>query len=289
LTLTALTPALRVLAFLVAVIAAMWIAARLARRRGGDAAWSRATVAGCAVTGLFAARLAHVTLHWEAFSASPATALFLWQSGYLPVAGIAAGGACLLYRWLTVGATRRAAGVRPIVAGLAAGSVLLAGSLAGLDRLSGDAGLGAGDRMPDFELVNLYGEPVAFSELSGRPVVLNFWATWCAPCRREMPLLETLWNELRGDDLVVVGVALGESPGVVRPFVDARGVSYPIWLDREASDARGTQDVFDRLRSRGLPTTVFVRADGIIDSVYLGELERTLLRERIEAILPGPG
>jgi peroxiredoxin len=157
-----------------------------------------------------------------------------------------------------------------------------------MNMLADPGVLRAGDRIPDFELVDLDGERVAYSDLEGKGIVLNFWATWCAPCRREMPLLDAAWNEYRSKNVVVVGIDFGEPADVVRRFVDSGGFRYPIWLDPDPKDddAAETTEMLGWFGAAGLPTTVFIRPDGIIDSIHLGEVNRALLLERLPAIVP---
>jgi cytochrome c biogenesis protein CcmG/thiol:disulfide interchange protein DsbE len=85
-----------------------------------------------------------------------------------------------------------------------------------------------GEPIPDFELPALGGGEVASASLAdGRPVVLNFWATWCGPCRREIPTLRELQ---RSGEARVVSISVGEEPGVVAPFVERHGIDYPVLL-----------------------------------------------------------
>ncbi len=161
----------------------------------------------------------------------------------------------------------------------------LAGALA--DRINRKV-IMVGDRVPDFTLINLAGEPVYFSDLEGQAVVLNFWATWCPPCRREMPLLDSVQQAYAARGLTIVGVDLDEPAEVVKRYVERIGVQYPIW-----TDAPGNQDGFDRTRDLytrfrgvGLPTTIFIAPDGNIRGVQVGELNRGILQSQIEAMLP---
>lgn len=115
----------------------------------------------------------------------------------------------------------------------------------------------------DFELPSLDGDPVRLTDFRGRPVILNFWATWCPPCRAEMPALQNVANRYRDAGLVVLLVNEGEDAATIRGFLTDIGVDLPVALDRDGA-------VGSTYRVRGLPTTVFVRADGTIEDVVVG-------------------
>lgn len=278
----------RVAAFVVAFFLARWIAALLARRWGLDPSWTRNTADGALVTGLVAARLGYAALYWSAYAPAPWTVLYFWQPGYLAVAGLAGGALYVLYRLRGQDPVRRLASLRAVSTGFAAGATILAAALGSMGWFANAGGAGIGDKAPDIRLVDLAGEPAALSDLKGKGVVLNFWATWCPPCRREMPLLESAWNEYRSKNVVIVGIDVGESPDKVRPFVDSMGLTYPIWTDA-GTGAEGfddTNELLARFGGVGLPTTVFIGADGIVKHVYVGELSRGTLQEWLPRLVP---
>jgi thiol-disulfide isomerase/thioredoxin len=143
-----------------------------------------------------------------------------------------------------------------------------------------------GEPVPEFVLRDLEGRDVRFSDLAGRPVVLNFWATWCPPCRREMPALDATYLAHREHDLVVVGVDVGEGAFVVERFLEEAPVSYPIWIDAPRGEAIDrSQDLLERFGGVGLPTTVFVDRSGVVRKVRVGELNRAVLEDEVRALL----
>ncbi|RLT45544.1 MAG: hypothetical protein DWI57_00215 [Chloroflexi bacterium] len=130
---------------------------------------------------------------------------------------------------------------------------------------------------PDFTLIRFdTDEKVSLSELRGTPLILNFWATWCRPCRAEMPALQAAYQRY-GDDLLVVGVDQGEEGAVVGKFLEEFGITFPILLD-------GDMTVGREYRILGLPTTFFIDSQGIIRQVHAGEINSAILAEGIVEI-----
>jgi len=127
-------------------------------------------------------------------------------------------------------------------------------------------GINEGDFAPEFLLESMDGEEVRLSDFRGQPVVLNFWATWCAPCRKEMPQLVAAYEEHRDEGLVVIGLNLQESESIIRPFADDYGVEFPILIDRDG-------EVGDEYRLGGVPETIFIDANGIVHGRFIGPFE----------------
>jgi thiol-disulfide isomerase/thioredoxin len=134
--------------------------------------------------------------------------------------------------------------------------------------------------LADFTLPDLDDRPRSIQEWSGRPLVINFWATWCAPCRREMPLLQSLQDEHSDGSLQVIGVALDNLPDVKR-FITAIGVTYPILYgeDDVAMIAESFGDAFI-----GLPFSVFVSPGGEILALHSGELHADHLQQFVSEV-----
>jgi thiol-disulfide isomerase/thioredoxin len=144
----------------------------------------------------------------------------------------------------------------------------------------GVSGAGLGDPRPPFRHGALDGQWVEADQFDGQLLLVNFWATWCAPCRREMPVLQAA-SERHEDTLAVVGIAI-DDPGPVRDFVEELGISYPILV--------GSADVISTQRAWGnaagaLPYTVLVDRDGVIRWQHLGEVTADELDEVLAAWL----
>ena len=134
---------------------------------------------------------------------------------------------------------------------------------------------------PDFTLDMLQGDRIRLSDLRGKIVVVNFWATWCPPCRAETPALEKSYEKYKDSGVIIVGVDLTDQDSLsdVAAFVQEFGLTYPILLDRDGS-------VGLRYRLQGLPSTFFVNRQGVIRTVVVGgPMSETFIRSKVEALL----
>jgi thiol-disulfide isomerase/thioredoxin len=129
---------------------------------------------------------------------------------------------------------------------------------------------------PDFTLTTSSGDSVQLSDYQGHPVVINFWATWCTPCRLEMPLLQD-YHETYAPDLVILAVNLQEEDRAVNFFARELDLRFAILMDRDAS-------VNQLYRVQGLPTTFFVDRDGRIRSMQIGSLSEKQLINHLQEI-----
>lgn len=143
---------------------------------------------------------------------------------------------------------------------------------------------GIGERRPDFVHAGTGGELWRASDFDGRPTLINFWATWCAPCLREMPLLQDFASQFSGR-LNVVGIAI-DDPGEVGEFAARLGVTYPILIG--TSDVRETQALFGNPGGM-LPYSVLFDASGVIRWNHLGELDEEMLRDSLRPYVRNPG
>jgi cytochrome c biogenesis protein CcmG, thiol:disulfide interchange protein DsbE len=134
---------------------------------------------------------------------------------------------------------------------------------------------------PDFTLDLLNGGKLTLSELREHPVVLNLWASWCLPCRSEMPALERVYQRYKDVGLIVVGLNLTsqDSESDIKAFVQELGLTFPIVLDRDGS-------VQSRYQLLGLPSTFFIDQKGIIRSVVVGgPMSEATIQSHIEDLL----
>jgi cytochrome c biogenesis protein CcmG/thiol:disulfide interchange protein DsbE len=144
----------------------------------------------------------------------------------------------------------------------------LAGAIAGCTASTQEPAPVVGRRAPEFTLPALNGTPVALASLRGRPLVLNFMATWCGPCRDELPAIQALTG--RHKELAVLLVDLAEDPEDVSIFLESLRVALPTVVDEGGHVSKA-------YRVRGLPSTFFLDRDGVVRAVQLGALDvRTL-------------
>ena len=143
---------------------------------------------------------------------------------------------------------------------------------------TGRVGGNVGDTAYNFTLEDVGGQPVRLSDFKGKVVVLDSWATWCPPCRREIPGFVQLHRELQGKGVEVVGVSLDDDWDPVRPFMTENNINYTIVL--------GDQDVASRYGDvRSIPTTFVIDRDGIIRSKHVGYGDLSQFRSAVEPLL----
>jgi len=115
----------------------------------------------------------------------------------------------------------------------------------------------------DFTLKTLKGGTVGLKDYRGRLIFLNFWATWCGPCRAEMPSMQRLWEEFKEEDFVILAIDIQEESKLVSSFMNERGLSFPVLLDEKGKVARS-------YGIRGIPTTFFLNPEGEIIGKAVG-------------------
>ena len=132
---------------------------------------------------------------------------------------------------------------------------------------------------PDFELETLDGRTIALSDLRGQVVLINFWATWCPPCRAEMPAIQQVYERYRDQGFEVLAVNLQEQDAQMSAFVEERELTFPILPDRDGS-------VSNVYRVTSIPTTFFVDRTGTIQEIIVGgPLPHALIESKVTALL----
>ncbi len=139
----------------------------------------------------------------------------------------------------------------------------------------------AGFLAPDFTLETTTGEQITLSDLRGQVVIINLWATWCPPCRAEMPAIEAIYqaNKAAGLEVLAVNVTYQDDPAAAAQFARDFGLTFPILLDMDGA-------VSNRYRLQALPTTFFVDRQGIISEVIPGgPMKESLIQSKVADLL----
>jgi len=131
-----------------------------------------------------------------------------------------------------------------------------------------------GNLAPDFTLKALDGSLVTLSELKGKTVFVNFWATWCPPCKQEMPDLEKAYQKTRDQGIAFLGVNLKEDAGTVQKFVNDNGYHWTILLDSTGQTA-------DSYQVSGIPTSFFIDRNGVVRDMQIGPITEPLLEAKL--------
>ncbi len=220
--------------------------------------------------GLLLARLAFVLHYAGDYAAAPWQALDIRDGGFLLWPGVL--GALLIG---AIQAWRRAPLRRPLALGMLAGALVWGGASLALHQLE------RAGRLPELTLRDLAGRPVPLAGLRGQPLVINLWASWCPPCRREMPVLLAARQSEPGVRFLLVNQ--DEGAAEVAAFLARQGIDgQDVLLD-------GGNQLGQLAGSRALPTTLFYDAAGRLRHSHLGELSPASLRHALQFIRQPPG
>jgi cytochrome c biogenesis protein CcmG, thiol:disulfide interchange protein DsbE len=142
------------------------------------------------------------------------------------------------------------------------------------------APVNVGDAAPDFALPDLNGRQMHLADLRGKVVLLNFWGTFCGPCRKEMPALENLHASMKSEGFTVLAVSIDRSEDTVKAFLAQTPSSFPVLMDREKAVYRGPYATF------ALPLTYLIDKHGTIVAKYLGsqEWDSAEFKERVRGL-----
>ena len=131
---------------------------------------------------------------------------------------------------------------------------------------------------PDFSLRTLDGKEVQLSDFRGRPVWINFWATWCPPCRAETPDIQEVYENHESDGLVVLAISIGESPSTVSDYVKRTGTTLTTGVDQTTSIAA-------QYRIVGIPTHFFIDREGVIREWRIGSMSKKTMENKVKEIM----
>jgi thiol-disulfide isomerase/thioredoxin len=142
-------------------------------------------------------------------------------------------------------------------------------------------GLREGELAPDFEFSAFDGKRMKLSDFRGRPVFINFWATWCGPCRVEMPDIQTIFEDHAADRLAVIGVNNGEAAAPAQRYLNDLDMRWTAF----AYDPE--QDIVKRYGIYGMPTSYFIDAEGVITRVHSGQLSLRVMQSAVREAIAG--
>jgi peroxiredoxin len=137
-----------------------------------------------------------------------------------------------------------------------------------------------GQPAADFQLSDLKGQKVSLSSTKGKPVLLNFWATTCQPCRNEMPFLQAIYNDWADKGLVLLEINMGETSSTVSDYLQSNNLNLPILLDTE-------MDVAGKYSVQYIPTTYLINKDGIIQNKIIGAFsDKSAIESYVTKMVP---
>ncbi|EED65971.1 TlpA disulfide reductase family protein [Comamonas testosteroni] len=259
-------PLLVIAAFVIAWLIARWLAKRQTSTERYKLAGSM--LYNSLLVGLLTARLAHIAQWHEAYLSAPMSIVAIGDGGFLWWVGVLAGLAFMYWRTMQQRDVRKAA-----LTGAAVGLVVWLVATAAVETAQRQAA-----PLPNLELLSLEGQATALHSLKGKPIVLNLWASWCPPCRREMPAFVQAQKQFPNASFVMINQ--GESPEQVVRFLQAQGLNLShVLLDPNSSSMK-------TLGARGLPSTYFFDAQGQLVYAHVGELTlgaiSSILSSRVE-------
>ncbi|MBL1459055.1 MAG: TlpA family protein disulfide reductase [Methylophaga sp.] len=216
------------------------------------------------LVGIFIARMTFVLVWWNDYIATPWTIVAIGDGGFYAASGIIAAIAWIWWK------TRQEKRLRkPVYAGMLAGLIAWGGASGGMAMIQPSS-----PSLPELELSTIDSKPHMLTSYVGQPVVVNLWATWCPPCRREMPVFMKAQSDYQ--DIAVVMINQGESMQEITSFLASEGLELEhVLLDQTSKTMR-------EFGARGLPTTLFFDAEGRMVHSHMGEMTMPSLKNTIK-------
>lgn len=251
----------RVVVIALAVLVAWLVARALGARRAGQRTQSGSLLIDSVWIGLLAARVGYVVQWWPVYAAHPRTIIAIADGGFSWWVGLAAAVGFLWWRTARTQALRWS-----VLPAMACGMLVWAGANGVMAVLRQSA-----PPLPQLTLQALDGTPVQLAQFKGQPVVLNLWATWCPPCRREMPVLAQAQQAY--PHVAIVLANQGEGAPTIQTYLDHEQLTLDhVLLDPGSVLSR-------EMHARGLPTTLFFDIDGRMVDMHVGEITQARLAD----------
>ncbi len=131
---------------------------------------------------------------------------------------------------------------------------------------------------PELVLNNLNGAPVSLADYRGQVVLVNNWATWCPPCRAEMPELEAFYQAHKSQDFTLIGISAGDTQAQVKSFIREYGLTFPMWIDLESA-------ALSAFRNNSLPSSYVIDKTGTVRLAWSGAISLAMLEEHVSPLL----
>jgi thiol-disulfide isomerase/thioredoxin len=131
---------------------------------------------------------------------------------------------------------------------------------------------------PELDLITLDGTPVSLGDFRGSVVLVNLWATWCPPCREEMPTLQIFYEKYKENGFVLIAIDQEETLEVVQPFVEEYGLTFPIWLDENYQAQK-------EFKTMSLPSSYVIDRDGQVRLMWIGGISKNNLEKYVPDII----
>lgn len=155
-----------------------------------------------------------------------------------------------------------------------------------------------GEEAPEYFTLSEDGSPMQLSDFRGQPVWINFWGSWCAPCRAEMPEFVDAYDKLTAEGIVILPISVGESPEASMRYRDLVGGNFPVYIDpsyiEAFVDSEENPDLADRFQGmrndwqiKNYPTHVFINPDGIVEHVILAQMTEDEMLETARSLVSG--
>ncbi len=135
---------------------------------------------------------------------------------------------------------------------------------------------------PKLELANLAGETESLADYEGQVVLVNLWATWCPPCKAELPVLQQYYEDHAAEGFVIIGIDFGEPAATVESFMQTANLTYPIWIDEESESGMA-------FNSFSLPTSFVIDRDGVVRLAWSGAISQAMLEKHVTPVIQGEG
>ncbi len=135
---------------------------------------------------------------------------------------------------------------------------------------------------PELALTNLAGEEESLADYEGQVVLVNLWATWCPPCKAELPVLQQYYEDHVDEGFVIVGIDFGEPEATVNAFVQSSNLSYPIWVDEGSESGMA-------FNSYSLPASFVIDRDGTVRLAWTGAISQAMLEKHVTPVIQGEG